>query len=128
MWKQKRSDNFVRTISRIDLDPESLAYIIYTSGSTGLPKGVQVSHRALVNFLWSMAHEPGLTSNDTILAVTTLSFDIAGLELFLPLIVGGKIALANRDTATDGLLLAEATEIFGRHGTSGDTGFLANVD
>ncbi len=60
-----------------------------------------------------MAHEPGLTSNDTILAVTTLSFDIAGLEMFLPLIVGGKIALANRDTVTDGHLLAEAMKSSG---------------
>jgi amino acid adenylation domain-containing protein len=94
-------------------DPESLAYIIYTSGSTGLPKGVQILHRALTNFLWSMADEPGFTSDDTILAVTTLSFDIAGLELFLPLIVGGKIALADRDTATDGRLLAQAMKSSG---------------
>ncbi|MEM6402144.1 MAG: condensation domain-containing protein, partial [Cyanobacteria bacterium P01_D01_bin.116] len=63
---------------------ENLAYIIYTSGSTGKPKGVQILHGALVNCLESMQQKPGITSNDTLLSVTTLSFDIAGLELYLP--------------------------------------------
>ncbi len=83
----------------------SLAYIIFTSGSTGRPKGVQIEHRALVNFLRSMAREPGLSQNDTLLAVTTLSFDIAALELFLPLMVGARIVLADRMTAVDGRAL-----------------------
>ena len=65
--------------------PESLAYVIYTSGSTGRPKGVAVTHRSLVNLLVSMAEEPGLREDDVLLSVTTLSFDIAGLELYLPL-------------------------------------------
>jgi len=82
--------------------PENLAYMIYTSGSTGKPKGVQIPHRAVVNFLMSMLHEPGFTAEDRLLAVTTLSFDIAGLELYLPLIVGGRVILASRDLATDG--------------------------
>jgi amino acid adenylation domain-containing protein len=83
-----------------------LAYVIYTSGSTGRPKGVQVPHRALVNFLCSMAHQPGLTADDTLLAVTTLSFDIAALELLLPLTVGAGVALASREDAADGSRLA----------------------
>jgi non-ribosomal peptide synthetase component F len=62
---------------------DNLAYVIYTSGTTGKPKGVQISHAALLNFLASMRQQPGLNSQDTLLAVTTLSFDIAGLELFL---------------------------------------------
>jgi len=61
---------------------DNLAYVIYTSGSTGKPKGVQISHRALVNCLSSMGRVPGLKSDDAFLAVTTLSFDIAGLELW----------------------------------------------
>ena len=73
-----------------DVAPDNLAYVIYTSGSTGRPKGVQLEHRSVVNFLWSMRREPGLTSNDVLVAVTTLSFDIAGLELYLPLLVGGS--------------------------------------
>lgn len=77
---------------------QPLAYIMYTSGSTGRPKGVMVSHRALTNFLLSVAREPGMTRDDRLLAVTTYSFDIAGLELFLPLIVGGQCHIA--DTAT----------------------------
>ncbi|HEX2189199.1 MAG TPA: amino acid adenylation domain-containing protein [Longimicrobiaceae bacterium] len=84
------------------------AYVIYTSGSTGRPKGVVVPHRAVVNFLDSMRARPGLTAGDTLLAVTTLSFDIAGLELFLPLTTGARVALADRETAADGALLRDA--------------------
>jgi amino acid adenylation domain-containing protein len=88
------------------LSPDNLAYVIYTSGSTGKPKGVMIEHRALVNFLTSMAITPGLHAEDTLLAVTTLSFDIAGLELYLPLITGAQVVLASRETAADGPALA----------------------
>ncbi|MFL5663118.1 MAG: non-ribosomal peptide synthetase, partial [Ktedonobacteraceae bacterium] len=86
---------------------DNLAYVIYTSGSTGRPKGVQVLHRAVVNFMLSMRQQPGLTTQDTLLAITTLSFDIAALELFLPLIVGARVIVASRETAADGEALAE---------------------
>ncbi|HKD03123.1 MAG TPA: amino acid adenylation domain-containing protein [Terriglobales bacterium] len=82
--------------------PADLAYVLYTSGSTGKPKGVQIEHRNLVNFLISMSSEPGLKPADTLLAVTTLSFDIAGLELYLPLITGARVVLASREQAADG--------------------------
>jgi amino acid adenylation domain-containing protein len=85
---------------------ENLAYVIYTSGSTGRPKGVEIEHRALTNFLCSMAQEPGLSETDVLLAVTTVAFDIAGLELFLPLITGARIELVSRQTAQDGAALA----------------------
>ncbi len=94
----------------IEVAPENLAYAIYTSGSTGRPKGVGISHRALVNFLDSMRDTPGLHADDTLLAVTTLSFDIAGLELYLPLLVGGRVVLASRETASDGKALTAALE------------------
>lgn len=87
--------------------PDNLAYVIYTSGSSGRPKGVQVLHSAVVNFLLSMRQQPGLTAQDTLLAVTTLSFDIAALELFLPLIVGARLIVASRDIAANGTALAE---------------------
>ncbi len=83
-------------------DENSLAYIIYTSGSTGNPKGVQILHSSLTNFLLSMQKTPGLIPNDNLLALTTLSFDISGLEIFLPLICGAKITIASRDDARDG--------------------------
>jgi amino acid adenylation domain-containing protein len=82
-------------------DPRQLAYVIYTSGSTGQPKGVQISHRALVNFLVTMGQRPGLGADDVLVAVTTLSFDIAGLELYLPLITGARVVVAGAATSTD---------------------------
>lgn len=87
----------------VKLAPEkNLAYLIYTSGSTGKPKGVQVPHKAVVNFLISMSREPGITDQDVLLAVTTLSFDISVLELFLPLTVGGKIVIASQEISSNG--------------------------
>jgi amino acid adenylation domain-containing protein len=83
----------------VDVRPGDLAYVIYTSGSTGKPKGTQIPHAALCNFLLSMKAAPGLTERDKVLAVTTLSFDIAGLELYLPLISGACVVLAGRDAA-----------------------------
>lgn len=73
---------------------DDLAYVIFTSGSTGRPKGVEIPHRALVNFLESMQKEPGLSAEDVLLAVTTPSFDIAALELLLPLYSGATVAIA----------------------------------
>jgi amino acid adenylation domain-containing protein len=87
------------------IHPESVAYVIYTSGSTGRPKGVQIPHRAVVNFLAAMARCPGLRPADRLLAVTSLSFDIAGLELWLPLTVGACVEVASCATAGDGAAL-----------------------
>lgn len=84
-----------------------LAYVLFTSGSTGKPKGVQIKHHNLVNFLLSMAKEPGLTPADNLLAVTTISFDIAGLELFLPLLTGAKLIVTDAITAKDGRALLD---------------------
>jgi len=87
-----------------------IAYVIYTSGSTGRPKGVAVTHRNVVNFLTQMARSPGIGAADVLVAVTTLSFDIAGLELWLPLVTGARIELCDRATATDGAALCDLLE------------------
>lgn len=94
----------------VRVDPMSAAYLIFTSGSTGTPKGVEVPHRAVVNFLYSMAKAPGLTASDRLLAVTTLSFDIAVLELFLPLMQGASVVMASREDTLDGGALAGLLE------------------
>ena len=122
--------------------PDDVAYVIYTSGSTGRPKGVRVPNRAVVNLLVSMKDAPGLAASDRLVAVTTLSFDIAVLELQLPLMVGATVVLATRDEATDGerlrdlLTASRATVMQATPGTwrlllaagwSGDPGFKALV-
>ena len=101
------------TRSETPRSSENLAYVIYTSGSTGEPKGVEISHRAAVNFLTSMAHEPGLTEQDVLLASTTISFDIALLELFLPLTVGARTVILDGEASADGARMADAISHYG---------------
>lgn len=107
-WELIAQQSEENTVNRIE--PDSLAYVIYTSGSTGKPKGVQIEHRTFVNFLTSMQKEPGLNKEDILLAVTTLSFDIAGLELFLPLITGAQVVLVSSAVSSDGTQLLKALE------------------
>ncbi|MEM8722530.1 MAG: amino acid adenylation domain-containing protein [Cyanobacteria bacterium P01_G01_bin.39] len=99
---QQSQDNL-----EVEVDSKNLAYVIYTSGSTGKPKGVQIPQRALTNFLNSMHLTLGITEEDVLLSVTTLSFDIAALEVFLPLISGSHLVLISRDVAMDGSQLIE---------------------
>ncbi|MGF6736052.1 amino acid adenylation domain-containing protein [Paraburkholderia youngii] len=83
------------------LTSRHLAYVIYTSGSTGVPKGVMVEHVSLVNLYSAMASEPGIAADDTVINLTSVSFDIAALELYLPLLSGAQLMLASRDVAID---------------------------
>lgn len=94
----------------IAIEDSRLAYVLYTSGSTGKPKGVQIEHHSLLNLLLSMQKTPGLTAADVLLAVTTISFDISGLEIYLPLLSGATIVLANAETCRDGRLLLQMIE------------------
>ena len=86
------------------------AYVLFTSGSTGRPKGVEVPRGALGNFLRSMERCPGLGETERVLAITTTTFDIAGLELFLPLWVGATTIIADRETTQDPWLLIALIE------------------
>ena len=99
----RQSDVNLRNAAR----PHDLAYVIYTSGSTGHPKGVEIEHGNLTNFLSAMRRCPGLSASDVLLAVTTVSFDIAGLELWLPLTTGASIILASREDAANAFRLTE---------------------
>ena len=90
--------------------PQNLVYVLFTSGSTGRPKEVEISHRALANFLRAMQQEPGCSARDVIVSVTPLSFDIAGLELYVPLLVGACIELAGQAVAIDGRQLRKLCE------------------
>ena len=104
-------------LTAVEPDPDAVAYVIYTSGSTGRPKGVEVPNRALTNSSSSSMHAttPGLASADHLLPVTTISFDIAGLEIFLPAVTGASVADcgARRRWTMDGRRLAEAIESSG---------------
>lgn len=91
----------------------NLAYTIYTSGSTGKPKGVQIVHSGVVNFLTAMRSRPGMSATDVLLSVTTISFDIAALEIFLPLVVGARLVLVSREVAMDGTQLRSRLESSG---------------
>jgi amino acid adenylation domain-containing protein len=90
--------------------PDDSAYIIHTSGSTGRPKAVELTHRAVVNLLLSFQREPGLTADDVLVAITTISFDIAALELFLPIVTGARVVIAPRTTALDPFELSDLLE------------------
>ena len=102
-WEQIAAESVAN--SPVLTTPDNLAYVIYTSGSTGKPKGVQIQQRSLINFLSAMAQRPGLTGGDVLLSVTSLSFDIAGLELWLPLLNGASVVVASREEVADGRLL-----------------------
>lgn len=98
------------TAAQARASADDLAYILYTSGSTGRPKGVAISHGSLSNFIQSMAREPGISAQDRLLAITTVGFDIAGLELFGSLAQGGTLILADALTARDGIRLVRTME------------------
>ncbi|HJV95636.1 MAG TPA: amino acid adenylation domain-containing protein, partial [Albitalea sp.] len=110
-WLQESAEPLAPSAQ--DATGEDAAYIIYTSGSTGKPKGVCLPHRAVANFLASMQREPGIAAHDRLAAVTTLSFDIAVLELLLPLTIGAQVVVVPRDTAMDGNLLRSLLETSG---------------
>jgi amino acid adenylation domain-containing protein len=120
-WRRVLFDDedLAGTLARLDKDNPSnekrhrplrlanLAYLIYTSGSTGRPKGVQVDHQALINLLDALRVRLGVTQQDSLLAVTTISFDIAGLEIYLPLMIGARCVLAEERALMDGQHLSE---------------------
>jgi len=107
-WKSNPRDNLA-----VAVQPDNLAYVIYTSGSTGRPKGVEVPRGALTNLLWSMRQWLGLTTADRLLAVTTISFDIAGVDMWLPLLVGARLVVAGREDSADGEGLREQIDQHG---------------
>jgi len=94
-------------VAQNELSPENLSYIIYTSGSTGIPKGVRITHRALLNLICSMWRRPGVNQSDRTLAVAPISFDIATMDMFLPLCSGGTLVVADRKDAVDPYRLAQ---------------------
>ena len=103
----KNSTSYPSTKLNLGVNNHSPAYIIYTSGSTGTPKGVEVTHKNVVNLVYSMGIKPGINHNDRVFAVTTISFDAMVMEIFLPLLHGACIVLVNEETRRDGRLLLQ---------------------
>ncbi|MBD1938355.1 non-ribosomal peptide synthetase [Microcoleus sp. FACHB-68] len=95
-------NNSIKDFNFPKSNPFNLAYVIYTSGSTGRPKGVQIAHASVINFLRSMQKRLEVTNKEVFIAETSLSFDIAVLELFLPLITGACVVLVSREVASNG--------------------------
>nr|WP_321223483.1 amino acid adenylation domain-containing protein [uncultured Psychroserpens sp.] len=91
----------------VDIKLDDIVYLLYTSGSTGKPKGVPITHKNLVNLLYSFIETPGIEQSDTLISITTISFDIAMAELFAPLLRGAKLVLTNEETAKDTRLLLD---------------------
>ncbi len=106
-WSKITEISSTNSLVSNGLTSQNLAYIIYTSGSTGIPKGVQLNHSSVVNFLTSVKNQPGLSTDDTLVAVTTISFDISVLELYLPLTVGASVVIASSEVARDGVQLSQ---------------------
>ncbi len=106
----EKSGGAVHPAPKCRVSPDDLAYVIYTSGSTGKPKGVPISHRSVVNLICSMARKPGIGASDKVLAITTYSFDIAVVELWLPLVCGAQVELASTEVTADGQRLARLCE------------------
>src|SRR5690606_16344593 len=94
-------EQYPSTPPGVNVDSADRAYVLFTSGSTGRPKGVDVPHGALENVLQAIAKEPGFQTGERLLAVTTVSFDIAGVELFMPLICGGTVVLCSAEQMAD---------------------------
>jgi amino acid adenylation domain-containing protein len=109
---EKIADYSSENLDHISTDQQR-AYVIYTSGSTGQPKGVEVSHRSVVNLLHAVISKTSPKATDTMLSVSTLSFDIAVAEIFVPLIVGGRVVIASREVAADGVELARLLKTSG---------------
>jgi amino acid adenylation domain-containing protein len=105
-WAEIEKEKDSNPATRVSAD--QLAYVIYTSGSTGKPKGVMIEHRSVVNLLVSIAKEVNFTASSKFLSVTTYSFDICYLELFVPLISGAELVIVPRETASDGFRLVES--------------------
>ncbi|MER7674794.1 amino acid adenylation domain-containing protein [Kitasatospora sp. NPDC096128] len=97
----------------VTVDPKACAYLMYTSGSTGRPKGTLIDHAALGNAVAHFAEQFGATAGDTTLWTTTFAFDISGLELFVPMVTGGRLVSAPDRARSDGRLLRELIEEHG---------------
>ncbi|PWS29199.1 non-ribosomal peptide synthetase [Pedobacter yonginense] len=95
------------SLSNDKFDEQSLAYILYTSGTTGKPKGTKITRLNMLNFLLSMKNKPGISESDKVLAITTICFDISGLELLLPLISGAEVVIADNEAVKDGRILLD---------------------
>ena len=92
-------------------DTRALAYVIYSSGTTGRPKGIEISHRSVVNLLESMHHTVGLDASTVLLSVSTLSFDMSTLELLGPLAWGGTVVIASREEVRTNRIAAMQREL-----------------